>query len=300
MRTVCLITNYNYAQYLNECLASLVAQTQQFDLVIIVDDGSIDGSLKIINNFCSNNDNAIVIRKHNGGQLSCFNSAVEFIKPDDFVFFMDSDDVFPCDYLEQVSLCIDKERADFIFVNPISFNDGDQPLKSASIAPIKTFRFSSTSAITRETSCFIGAETSCISMSGSLYHDLLPYPFEKDWITQADDLLTFGASIVGAHKLHIDSLGISYRIHTKNNFAGKQSSPQEIFDWNLRREQMFTWYSNKSMLQRHAPLQDVARESLLIPKSVRRRFGIPSPLLVFRSHLFNYINQCMQLLKYLV
>ena len=280
MRNICLVTNHNYAFYLKECLNSLASQTRKFDRIIIVDDGSTDDSREDITSFCREVNYAVAIHKNNGGQLSCFNAALEHINADDFVFFMDSDDLYPHDYLEVISPVIGNERADFIFVTPVRFRDGAEPLQSCRIGPDRIFTFSSTSALTRNLHCFIGAETSSLCMKGALYHALLPYPYEEDWKTQADDLLTFGASIVGAHKLYLGSLGISYRIHARNSFAGRQFSPYELADWRLRRERLFRWYAKKTVLPSRAPLYNVMHEVILIPASIRKRFAIPSPALI--------------------
>jgi glycosyltransferase involved in cell wall biosynthesis len=281
MKNVCLVTNYNYADYLEECLLSLVSQTRKFDRILIIDDGSSDASREIIGRFCRDCSYALAVNKDNGGQLSCFNAALELIDPDDFVFFIDADDVYPHDYLEQVSSYAAKDQADFIFVNPVSFKDGETPLKSACVGPEKSFTFSSTSALTRRIRCCIGVETSCLCVKGSLYHALLPYPYEKDWITQADDLLTVGASIIGARKLFIESLGISYRIHASNHFAGKRISPHDQADGRLRRERLFRWYADRAMLPLRAPLKNAIHEAMLIPNSLRKRFAIPSPAKIF-------------------
>jgi len=286
MRNICLVTNHNYAKYLKECVASLASQSQRFDQIIIVDDGSTDDSREIISKFCHDCNYALVINKDNGGQLSCFNAALEYINTDDYVFFMDSDDIFPHDYLEQISPIIAKEKVDFVFVNPVRFKDGERPLQSAAIAPAKTFTFSSTSALTRMIRSYIGAPTSCICMKGSLCHALLPYPFEDDWITRADDLLVYGSSIIGAHKLYVESLGVSYRIHLTNNFTGRNISPHELADWRLRHERLFKWYSHKTGLPKRSLLKNALHEAVLIPNSYRKRFAIPSPMVIF---LFDFV-----------
>ena len=285
MRNVCLVTNYNYETFLAACLDSLTSQSLKFDLIIIVDDGSSDDSRDVINKFCRECGYAISILKNNGGQLSCFNAALELIKHDDLVFFIDADDFFPPDYLEKVCQLMAKEAAEFIFVNPVQFLDGQQPLQSASIAQDKTFTFSSTSALTRKTKCFIGAATSCLSIKGSLCHELLPYPYEKDWITRADDVLVFGASILGAHKLHIDSVGISYRVHASNKFTGRNLSQKERADWRFRHERLFQWYSDKAGIPPSPPIKNVLHEAALIPKSIRKQFGIMSPMVLFFYNL---------------
>jgi len=281
MKNVCLVTNYNYADYLDECLASLAAQTRQFDRIIIVDDGSNDGSREIIDRFCREHGNAVPVYKNNGGQLSCFHATLEFISPDDLVFFMDADDIFPPDYLERVSPFIAGGKADFFFVNPVQFQDGEQPLQSAGLAPAKSFEFSSTSAVTRKTYCWIGAATSCLCVRGSLFHALLPYPFEKDWITRADDVLIYGASIIGARKLYVGSLGIGYRIHAANKFTGRELSMNERADWRLRHERLFKWYADKAGLPERPAVKNALHEATLVPRAIRKRFGIPSPAVLF-------------------
>jgi glycosyltransferase involved in cell wall biosynthesis len=286
MRNICLVTNHNYAKYLEACFASLVSQSQRFDQIIIVDDGSSDDSREIIDRFCHDCNYAVGINRKNGGQLSCFNAAVEYIEVDDHIFFMDSDDILPHDYLEQILPFITNEKVDFAFVNSVPFKDGERPLQSACIAPAKTFTFSSTSALTRMVRSYIGAPTSCICMKGSLCHALLPYPFEEDWITRADDVLIYGASIIGAHKLYVESLGISYRIHSANNFTGRNISPNECADWRLRHERLFTWYSRKTGVPQRALLKNALHEAVLIPQTIRKRFAIPSPVVIF---LFDFV-----------
>lgn len=286
MRNICLVTNYNYSKYLKECLTSLASQSQRFDRILVVDDGSSDDSMEIISKFCEDCNYITVISKKNGGQLSCFNAALEFINVDDHVFFMDSDDIFPHDYLEQIVPFIAREKVDFVFVNPVYFKDGEQPLQSARIAPEKTFLFSSTSALTRMTRSYIGAPTSCITMKGSLCHALLPYPIENDWISRADDILIYGSSIIGAHKLYVESLGIGYRIHSANNFTGRDISLQERADWRLRHERLFTWYSHKTGLPQRALLKNAMHEAALISRPLRIRFAVPSPMVIF---LFDFV-----------
>jgi glycosyltransferase involved in cell wall biosynthesis len=48
MITTCIIDNYNYARYLLEAIESALSQSVPFDEIIIVDDGSSDCSIEII------------------------------------------------------------------------------------------------------------------------------------------------------------------------------------------------------------------------------------------------------------
>lgn len=50
-----IVPVYNLEKYILKCLESLVGQTYKSYEVIIVDDGSVDGSVKIITDFIFNN-----------------------------------------------------------------------------------------------------------------------------------------------------------------------------------------------------------------------------------------------------
>jgi glycosyltransferase involved in cell wall biosynthesis len=71
--TTCLLTNYNYGQFVGESVEGALRQTTPFDEIIIVDDGSTDGSADLLKHRYGGNPRIQIINKHHGGQLSCFN-----------------------------------------------------------------------------------------------------------------------------------------------------------------------------------------------------------------------------------
>lgn len=275
MRTVCLVTNYNYAAFLEECLSSALLQTRPFDKIIVVDDGSSDNSVGIIDRVAFGHPSVRKLEKRNGGQLSCFNHVADEIDHGDLVFFMDSDDIYPKDYVENVCTYQGRTDADLVFVTPVEFSGlNGQPVSSC-LGEEKTFQFACTSALTRMTHCWIGSPTSCICLKGALYHKLFPCPFENDWTTRADDVIVFGSSILGTSKLYIESVGIGYRVHGRNNFFSKTTTPVEESWRSLALERLFGWYSAKTMVPQRAPLRNALAELRLIPKCYRKRFFIP-------------------------
>ncbi len=50
-----VITNYNHAQYIVDCLDSIKSQTYKNIEIIIVDDASTDNSVKVINEWIKTN-----------------------------------------------------------------------------------------------------------------------------------------------------------------------------------------------------------------------------------------------------
>ena len=93
-----LINSYNYGRFLPDAIESAIAQTYPHCEVIVVDDGSTDGSLDII---ASYGDRIIPILKGNGGQASAFNAGFEQSRGD-IVCFLDADDTFATHKTEQL------------------------------------------------------------------------------------------------------------------------------------------------------------------------------------------------------
>ena len=85
-----IINNYNYAQFLEEAIASALAQTYPNVEVILVDDGSTDSSSEIIALY---SDRLKPIFKKNGGQASTFNVGFAASRGE-IICFLDSDDTF--------------------------------------------------------------------------------------------------------------------------------------------------------------------------------------------------------------
>ena len=87
-----IVPVYNTEKYLSKCLESLINQDYDNYKIILIDDGSTDGSKKICKSFEKNHPNLIkVYSKKNGGQASARNYAIKKVDTD-YIFFVDSDD----------------------------------------------------------------------------------------------------------------------------------------------------------------------------------------------------------------
>ncbi len=86
-----IIPVYNVEQYLRKCLDSVIGQTYNNLDIILVDDGSSDGSAVICDEYAQKDDRITVIHKQNGGVSSARNAALNIIKGD-YVCFVDADD----------------------------------------------------------------------------------------------------------------------------------------------------------------------------------------------------------------
>lgn len=88
-----IVPVYNVEDYLEKCIDSLVNQTlcsSKYE-IIIVNDGSPDGSQDIIDRFAKEYPNIIALKKANGGLSDARNCGLDRAKGD-YIAFVDSDD----------------------------------------------------------------------------------------------------------------------------------------------------------------------------------------------------------------
>jgi glycosyltransferase involved in cell wall biosynthesis len=93
MKVSVLINNYNYGEFVDECLLSIQNQTERPDEVIFYDDGSTDNSVELAAKY----DFVTIIKNDNFGQKPAFNQAngiyQAFLKSTgDIICLLDSDD----------------------------------------------------------------------------------------------------------------------------------------------------------------------------------------------------------------
>lgn len=84
-----IVPVYNVEQYIPRCIDSLLGQTYRDLQIIIVNDGSTDNSLHIIEKY--NDPRIEIVNKINGGLSSARNEGLKHVKGD-YVTFVDSDD----------------------------------------------------------------------------------------------------------------------------------------------------------------------------------------------------------------
>lgn len=94
-----IVSVYNVEKYLRKCIESLVGQTLKDIEIILVNDGSTDGSQKIIDQFMSQYDNIKCINKKNGGAAESRNMGM-LQATGEYIGFMDSDDYIESEMFE--------------------------------------------------------------------------------------------------------------------------------------------------------------------------------------------------------
>ncbi len=86
-----VIPVYNVEAYLPQCIESVVGQTYRDIEIILVDDGSTDGSGKICDEYAARDSRIQVIHTENRGLSAARNKGVETSRSD-YLSFLDSDD----------------------------------------------------------------------------------------------------------------------------------------------------------------------------------------------------------------
>ncbi len=91
MKLSVIVPVYNTVQYLKQCIESIVSQTYKDMEIILVDDGSTDGSGEVCDYYAEKFDYIRVIHQKNGGNVAARKSGFQ-VAEGEYVTFMDSDD----------------------------------------------------------------------------------------------------------------------------------------------------------------------------------------------------------------
>lgn len=108
-----MIPLYNKSDHIKETVESALAQTFHDYEIIIVDDGSTDGSLEIVKRI--NSENIRIIQQPNQGVAVARNTGIENANGE-YIAFLDADDVWHSDYLKTIAELIENYPQSDIFV----------------------------------------------------------------------------------------------------------------------------------------------------------------------------------------
>lgn len=111
-----IVPVYNAEKFLNKCINSLIRQTYKKVEIILVNDGSLDTSLKICGEFKNKDERVQVYNKENEGVELARDDGYKMAKGK-YVVFVDSDDYLPLDAIEVMVDRAEKEEADIVIGN---------------------------------------------------------------------------------------------------------------------------------------------------------------------------------------
>ena len=114
---------YNSAQYLPDCIDSLVTQTLKEIQLVLVDDGSTDKSPQILDSYAKKYDNILVIHQENQGLGGARNTGIAAAKGE-YIGFVDSDDMVKPEMFKTLLDMAKSDKADIAISNLKIFPEG--------------------------------------------------------------------------------------------------------------------------------------------------------------------------------
>ncbi|MCM3023157.1 glycosyltransferase [Heyndrickxia ginsengihumi] len=118
-----IIPVFNTELYLEECLNSIINQTYKNIEIIVINDGSTDNSLKLLEEYASKHSNIKVISQRNSGNSVARNKGIEESNGK-YIYFLDSDDFLLPQAFENLIEKMEKYDLDLIRFSAEPFLDG--------------------------------------------------------------------------------------------------------------------------------------------------------------------------------
>lgn len=108
-----IVPVYNAEKYIKRCAKSILNQTYRNIELVLVNDGSKDGSLEICRGIAADDSRVVVIDKENGGAASARNRGLD-VATGDYIGFCDADDYLSPDMYECLLALLKKNNLETI------------------------------------------------------------------------------------------------------------------------------------------------------------------------------------------
>lgn len=108
-----IVTVYNTEKYLVNCVETLIGQTYGNLEILLVDDGSTDGSGRLCDDLALKDKRIRVIHKENGGLISAWKRGVSE-STGEYLCFVDSDDWVDLNMIEEMALRLSGNQKEII------------------------------------------------------------------------------------------------------------------------------------------------------------------------------------------
>lgn len=234
---------YNTERYLPACLESIDAQGVDSFEVILVDDGSTDGSPSICDAYCDGHDRASVIHKDNEGLLAARRDGLREARGL-YVLSLDSDDALIDGCIQKVLAAIASTSADIISFNFTMDLRSLKPSLKVNLAP----------GIHSGCSYELVKSELCACDFNSVWNkvvrkDLFPcyeWYTERVGLMHGEDLCQLLPIFDMAKNLfHIDEPLYYYRQHDTN--STKLFRDKQIADWNYVSDELLRYATSWSV-----------------------------------------------------
>lgn len=132
-----IIPVYNAELYISQCIESVLNQTYKNMEIIIINDGSTDQSMQVLNNFSAIDKRILIIHKQNEGVSKTRNIGISTAKGK-YVTFVDADDMLDINAITVMVALIEHQNADVVRTNYVSHRSGIQKMGIVPL-PVKLY-----------------------------------------------------------------------------------------------------------------------------------------------------------------
>lgn len=216
-----VVNNYNYERYLGQAIDSALAQTYPRVEVIVVDDGSSDGSRGVVEGY---GPRVAAIAKPNGGQGSALNAGFAASRGQ-IVLFLDADDVLLPDAVARV---VEAWRPGVAKVQfRLQFVDAEgRRVEGSHPHPAHPMPNGDVTREILDRGEYVFSPTSGNAFAREVLDAILPMPAEQ-WRISADVYLVYLAPFYG-DVVSLDEVLGYYRVHGQNNWAHDRPDPARL------------------------------------------------------------------------
>ncbi len=129
-----IVPVYNTRPYLSRCIESIMGQTYENLEIILVDDGSTDGSGEVCHKFEQQDSRICVLKQENRGNTAARKRGLAAASGE-YIMFVDSDDWIDCELVRVLYEQMEKNQADMVVSNvKIISLDGKETERKSFIA----------------------------------------------------------------------------------------------------------------------------------------------------------------------
>lgn len=137
-----IVPIYNIKEYLERCVKSIQEQTYSNLEIILVDDGSTDGTGALCDELAKQDERIIVRHKENGGSSSARNVGLE-LATGDYIGFVDSDDYITSVMYEKLVSALERYQVNIAQIGRREIAENGDSLPPICISPEEETIFSS-------------------------------------------------------------------------------------------------------------------------------------------------------------
>lgn len=235
-----IVPVYNSEKYLKKCIDSILNQTYSNFELILVDDGSVDKSPQICDDYARKDSRIVVIHQKNQGQAVARNKALDVCKGD-YISFVDSDDYVHPQMLEVLMNTMQKSNAEIVVCDYVqgydtNFNWNDNDIvDDFTLFDGKTFL----------SNCLIGKTGKNWLLWDKIYKKTVFNDIRLPEGRIYEDNATVYKLIYGANKVAYSNNVLYYYFTNSESTVNKNFSPKHL-DWLLVVEEMIEFFNFKN------------------------------------------------------